>query len=163
MNTEENGRFRLRPASQEEAGLFYSMRPEQDAALGVIGHVRMDFGHGGREFWHTWWARGPEELNSREFKEELTEVVNTLRESVLKDLASMQRFCREHGGAIGGGIVTQNYGYVVETERYRYCLRCNPAPGDYQAYLTCFDKQVQEMNRTGRKLPENSMTMGGQI
>ena len=42
----------------------------------------------------------------------------------------------------------QNYGYVVETENYRYCLRCNPVPGDYQAYLTCFDKRVQEMGQT---------------
>ena len=40
----------------------------------------------------------------------------------------------------------QNYGYVVETENYRYCLRCNPVHGDYQAYLACFDLRVQEMN-----------------
>ena len=31
-----------------------------------------------------------------------------------------------------------------ETERYRYCLRCNPVRGDYQAYLTAFDLRTQE-------------------
>ena len=39
-----------------------------------------------------------------------------------------------------------NYGYIVETENYRYCLRCNPVPGDYQAYLTAFDLRVQRQN-----------------
>lgn len=29
---------------------------------------------------------------------------------------------------------------------YRYCLRCNPVPGDYQAYLTCFDLDRQRLN-----------------
>ncbi len=42
---------------------------------------------------------------------------------------------------------------------YRYCLRCNPNPGDYQAYLTCFDKQVQEMNQSQESGP--AMTMEG--
>ena len=43
--TSENGVL-LRPASLEEAGLFYSEPDaEQDKALGTVGHVRMDFGH----------------------------------------------------------------------------------------------------------------------
>ena len=58
----------------------------------------------------------------------------------------MRRFCREAGGELGENFGIRQYGYVVETEHYRYCLRCNPFPGDYQAYLTCFDKRVQEMN-----------------
>lgn len=46
----ENG-VQLRPASIEEAGLFYSeLDQKQDEALGTVGHIRMDFGSGGREF-----------------------------------------------------------------------------------------------------------------
>ena len=56
----------------------------------------------------------------------------------------MRSYCHDHGGEIEGGICTQNYGYTVETERYRYLLRCNPIEGDYQAYLSCFDKQAQK-------------------
>jgi len=74
----------IRPARPEEAGLFYAQHPEEDKRLGAVGHVRMDFGRSGNEFWHTWWPRGPEELNSPVFKAELQEVVDTLRESVLK-------------------------------------------------------------------------------
>ncbi len=70
-------KFTARPASFDEAGLFYAMTPEEDQRLGCIGHVRMDFGHRGQEFWHTWWPRGPEELNSPEFKAELQEVVDS--------------------------------------------------------------------------------------
>ena len=111
--------FHIRPARPEEAGLFYIPHPEEDKRLGTIGHVRMDFGRSGNEFWHTWGPRGPEELNSPAFKAELQEVVDTLRESVLKKRFAMERFCYEHGGKIDGGW-TQNYSYIVETEHYRY-------------------------------------------
>ena len=137
--------FHIRPARPEEAGLFYTPHPEEDKRLGTIGHVRMDFGRSGNEFWHTWWPRGPEELNSPVFKTELQEVVDTLRESVLKNRFAMERFCYEHGGKISDGW-TQNYGYIVETEHYRYCLRCNPSPGDYNGYLTAYDLDVQRQN-----------------
>ena len=92
------------PASPEEAGLFYALPHEKDVELSAIGHIRIDFGYEGQEFWHTWWPRGPEELNTPEFKEELDKVVNDLRQSVLKSLSSMRRYCRgQESGAITGG------------------------------------------------------------
>ena len=81
----ENMKFHIRPARPEEAGLFYAQHPEEDKRLGAVGCVRMDFGRSGNEFWHTWWPRGSEKLNSPAFKLELQEVVDTLRESVLKN------------------------------------------------------------------------------
>ena len=145
-NTKSEPKFSVRPASPNEAGLFFALPKEQDAELGTIGHVRIDFGGEGKKFWHTWWPRGKEELNSPEFKAELQELVNELRETgPLKSLSAMSGYCAEHGGQIEGGW-RQNYGYVVETKHYRYCLRCNPGPGDYQSYLTVFDLRVQRMN-----------------
>ena len=141
-------RHLLCPASPEEAGLFYALTPEKNEELGAIGHVRIDFGYEGKEFWHTWWPRGPEELNTQEFRDELGMVVNDLRKSVLKDLSSMRRYCYGSEGAIKGGTCCQNYGFTLETERYLYRLRCNPIEGDYQAYLSCFDKQAQQMGLT---------------
>ena len=90
--------FHIRPARPEEAGLFYTPHPEEDKRLGTVGHVRMDFGRSGNEFWHTWWPRGPEELNSPAFKAELQQIVGKLREDVLKSRFAMERFCYEHGG-----------------------------------------------------------------
>ena len=156
-------KYLVRPASPEEAGLFYAQAPEQDEALGAIGHVRIDFGHGGKEFWHTWHPRGAEELNSPEFKAELDEVVGQLRKSVLQDLSSMRSYCYHHGGEIEGGICTQNYGYTVETERYRYLLRCNPIEGDHQAYLSCFDKQAQKLSKEETLVDRASFANGDQM
>ena len=147
-----NQTFAIRPASPEEAGIFYAQTPEQDTALGAIGHVRMDFGRSGKDFWHTWHPRGPEELNNTAFKAELQEVVDELRASVLKDYNAMTRYCESHGGKIDGGWV-QNYGYIIETEGYRYCLRCNPVQGDYQAYLTIFDLNVQRQGMIHAEKP----------
>jgi len=156
-------KFIPRPASPEEAGLFYALPPERDGELGAIGHVRMDFGRSGTEFWHTWWPRGPEKLNTEEFKNELGEVMDELRKSVLKDLGSMMSYCYTHGGEIKGGACCQNHGFVIETDRYLYRLRCNPVHGDYQAYLSCFDKQAQKLGMTekGPQQLEQGMTMGG--
>lgn len=146
------------PASPDEAGLFYAQTRDQDEALGAIGHVRMDFGRSGKEFWHTWWPRGPKELNSPEFKEELGEVIDKLRETVLKDLPSMRSYCNANGGAIdSSGPYPRNYGYTVETERYTYRLRCTPTQGDYNAYLSCFDKQAQKLAQA----QTSEITMGG--
>ena len=131
--TSENGVL-LRPASLEEAGLFYSeLDAEQDKALGTVGHIRMDFGHNGKEFWHTWWPHNEDQLNTPEFKDELQTIVDTLRtDGPLKDLTAMRSFCAQNGGAITRD--GRSFGYVVETDRYRYYLRCTPSPGDYQGY-----------------------------
>lgn len=141
-------RHRLRPASPEEAELFYALPPAKDKELGAIGHVRIDFGRSGTEFHHTWWPRGPEELNTREFRDELGLVVDDLRKGVLKSLGAMYGYCFSHGGPIAGGSCCQNYGYVLKTERYVYRLRCNPTPGDYQAYLSCFVNQEKKLGLT---------------
>lgn len=140
----ENG-VQLRPASIEEAGLFHSELDEkQDEALGTVGHIRMDFGSGGKEFWHTWWPHNADRFNTLEFKEDLQAIVDTLRENgPLKDLASMSNYCHKNGGAITED--SRSFGYVAETDHYRYCLRCTPTPGDYQGYLYCYDKRQQEM------------------
>ena len=98
--------FRVQPAQPEEAGAFFAQTPEQYAQMGAIGCVRMDFGKRGTAFWHTWHPRGREELNSPEFKAELQQVVDTLRETVLKDLSSMRHFCYENGGKIPGVLIS---------------------------------------------------------
>lgn len=116
----------LRPASREEAGLFYSELDEgKDEALGTVGHLRLDFGSGGKEFWSTWWPHNRDQLNTPEFKQDLQEFVDALRESgPLKNLAAMGAYCRQQGGAITED--GRSYGYIAETEHYRYCLRCTP-------------------------------------
>ena len=139
--------IQLRPASVEEAGLFYSQMEEgEDQALGTVGHLRMDFGQGGGEFWATWWAHNAGHLTTPEFQKELQQVVDELhRSGPLKDLKAMRSYCGSHGGAIEDDGAT--YGYIAETDHYRYCLRCTPLPGHYQGYLYCYDLRQQRMSQ----------------
>ena len=137
--------FALRPASREEAGLFYSQLDEaEDTVLGTVGHVRMDFGSSGKGFHHSWWPHNGDRFNTDEFKGELQEVVDALRAvGPLKDLPSMRSYCYRNGG-----VITEEgrcFGYIVETEHYRYCLRCTPSPGYDQGYLYCYDLRQQQM------------------
>ena len=144
----ENQISALRPASREEAGLFYSV-DEQDEVLGTVGHLRMDFGSSGQAFWHTWWPHNGDQFNTPEFKEALRRMVDALREDgPLQDLSSMRTYCLQHGGAITED--GRSYGYIAETEHYRFCLRCTPFPGDYQGYLYCYDLRQQSMRQRDR-------------
>ena len=139
------------PASRSEAGLFYALKPELDELLGGVGHLRMDFGRRGTEFWTSWFDHCGDKLNTPEFKAEIDEVVNELRETVLKDRSTMRSYCGDFGGELGKDYGEGQYGYVVETEHYRYCLRCKPQEGGYDAYLWTFDRRVQEMNQAQKK------------
>ena len=92
--------FDLRPASVEEAGLFYS-NDERDEALGTVGHLRMDFGSGGKGFHHTWWPHNEDRFNTPEFKEALQKFVDAMRQDgPLKNLAAMNTYCWHNGGEI---------------------------------------------------------------
>lgn len=106
----------------------------------------MDFGHGGKEFWHTWWPHNEDRFNTPEFKEVLQRFVDHLHQAgLLKNLGAMDAYCWQHGGAITED--RRSYGYIAETENYRFCLRCIPFPGEYQGYLYCYDLRQQEMYR----------------
>ena len=143
---QDDRKFAIKAASFDEAALFYAMTPEEDQRLGCIGHVRMDFGHQGQEFWHTWWPHNEDRFNTPEFKEVLQRFVDDLRQTgLLKNLGAMDAYCWQHGGSITED--RRSYGYIAETENYRFCLRCTPFPGEYQGYLYCYDLCQQEMYR----------------
>jgi hypothetical protein len=114
--------FILRPAASGETGLFFALSKEQDEKLGTVGHLRIDFGSNGHEFWHTWWPRDYERPYSSAFESDLKMVVDDLRNNgPLESFSAMQQYCCLHCGKIEGSW-HQNYGHVMETEHYRYCL-----------------------------------------
>lgn len=91
---QDNREFVLRPASLDEVGLFYS-EEKLDEALGTVGHLRMDFGHGEKEFWHTWWPHNEDRFNTPEFKEVLQRFVDDLRQTgLLKNLGAMDAYAQ---------------------------------------------------------------------
>ena len=152
----EKEKYHIRPARPDEAGLFYALPPGEDERLGTVGHLQMDFGRGGKEFWRIWWP-SVEKGSLPAFKTELEAVVATLRKNVLKDRFAMERFCRRHDGKISGGR-TQSCGYIVETAHYRYCLRCCPSSGSSGADLICYALDVQRQNMAQEKSPVGRVT-----
>jgi hypothetical protein len=146
--------FEIRTFSPEEAALFYS-NDEKDKELGCIGHLRGDFGHKGKEFWHTWFDHQAE-LNTPEFKVDIAAVINELHaRGPLKDLGSMANYCYEHREAqIQGAWHPDTYGFCVDTDRYRYCIRCFPQQGDNNFYVYCYQHKNER---------QHEKTEGGQI
>lgn len=121
----------------------------------------MDFGHGGREFWHSWWPHNGDRFNTPEFKEVLQRLVDNLRQTgLLKNLGAMDAYCWQHGGAITED--RRSYGYIAETENYRFCLRCTPLPGEYQGYLYCYDLRQQQMAQQNRLVGRATYANGEQ-
>ena len=133
----------LLPFSGEEKSLFYSAPKEtDDAPLAAVGHLRADFGSSGKDFRNSWTPHNGDRFNTPEFKSELREIMDGLRENgPLKSLSAMRRYCAERGEA--AQLEEGAYGFIAETERFRYALRFTPSPGQYQLYLYAYDKEGQ--------------------
>lgn len=146
-------KLNIRPLSKEEATLFYS-NDAKDKELGCIGHLRGDFGHRGKEFWHTWFDHQGE-LNTPEFKADIGTVINELRtHGPLKNLTDMAKYCHNHQEAqMPGASQPDTYGFCIDTEHYRYCVRCFPQQGDNNFYIYCYknsNEQQLEITESGQ-------------
>ena len=132
-------KFEWQPLGRENIDLVYS-DAEKDAERRCIGHLRGDFGRGGKEFYTTWFPHA-EEFRTPAFGPELDEVVNDAREKggLLASLSSMSSNCYKLESTPSKSWNTK-YCFKLETEQHKYCLRCNPARGDYNFYLYCYDK-----------------------
>lgn len=69
----------VRALTQPEQKYTYSQSTQIAGQTGCIGHLRGDFAPSGYGFYTTWFDTR-EQWKSDEFKEELDEVINTLRE-----------------------------------------------------------------------------------
>ena len=107
----------------------YNQSSQLEGQTGCIGHLRGDFG-AGKEFYTSWFDHR-REYKTDEFKAELDEVVNTLREKngLLCTRDSMTRFCYQNPEAEFEGNYCAEYGFKVQTPQHTYMLRCNPNYG----------------------------------
>lgn len=143
MQTEKGGetmKYEVKCAAEEHKTMFYSdCSPELREAC--VGHLRMDFGRVGKEFYSTWWGNRPE-LNDKTFRNELDDVINALRkDGLLKSRSEMMKFCSENSHLPLG----ESRGFAVETEQHLFLFRCKPQVGDYDCYCYCYNKQELQM------------------
>lgn len=120
---------------------FFS-NSEPRETVGVIGHLRGDFGKNGHEFWTTWFDTNPK-LNTVKFKEEIDSVINELRETILKDRKSMNTAARQYSQSKIVSESGETYGVFIETDSYEYSIRMNVNAGTYDFYCYCADKRMQ--------------------
>ena len=126
--------------TEAEELLFYSDK-ERDAALGTIGHLRIDFGRSGEKFNCTWFDHANSEKNDSHFKESFDIFIDDLRTGVLKSRAEMRKFCYGKDECRNSHSYTEDcWGFRVLSDRYAYYIRCTPGAGDYECYIYAYDK-----------------------
>lgn len=118
--------------------LYFSRGEEQDKAVGCVGHLRGDFGSGGKQFFTTWWLHQNDALNTPAFKADIDRAVNWLREqpdSPLRDFDTMKRCCERYGRSCAiKGTLLPSCAFMAKTKQYVYMIRCTPVKGDYHFY-----------------------------
>lgn len=149
--------FEMRAVRPDETKLLYTDN-EYEHEQWCIGHLRLDFGRSGNEFWHTWWGHN-DELNTPEFKREFDSVINALRDGgPLNNLKEMKSFCNQHQAAnLATQTVGASYGFIGETENYRYAFRLTDS--GYNGYIYCYDKLEQAIVQESQQSQEPELGM----
>lgn len=111
----------LTPFKPGEEKIFTYNREEGNTC---IGHIAGDFGNDGERFYSNWQDR-ENGRNTPEFQGELHSAVYALRQSLLKDNASMLAHCQNHPEALlNSGDDYKIYGFELETDTRRYFASC---------------------------------------
>ena len=63
----------------------------------------------------------------------------------------MFEYCCSNGEKLDGGT-GGSFGFIAESENYRYCLRCTPRNNDY-SYIYIYDIRRQELNMKNEEKP----------
>ena len=137
--------YTIRLMKPEEYNFAYTQKQHILEDSGCIGHLRVDLGSNGQDFYSNWDDHRPE-LKSPEFKQEFDDVVNALREQeisgcFLKDRDSLKKFCSQFPEA----KMTEDgreYGFRLDTDDYSYMMRLNPNRGEYAAYIYAYERDL---------------------
>lgn len=113
-----------------------------EGQTGCIGHLRGDFADSGYGFYATWFDHRAQ-WKTDEFKAELDDVINALREDkgLLHNRYDMSAFAKRSPESAFKGNYCTEFCFRVDTEKYAYLLRCNPIRGDYNFYCYCYVRE----------------------
>lgn len=148
-----------RPASAEEAGLFYGpLNVHMEMERGYICIFSIDFGEQFDQFNHQWEPQNGNRYCTPEFKREFQCVVDSLRRhGPLKDYESMLSYCKNHGGVIKHDAERMEYGYIAKTPAYQYCLRCSTIRREFQGFdaiMICYDLNQMRLGQEQAQLEQ---------
>ena len=147
--------FDKRPLTLEEDKYTFSNSHQISSQCGLIGYLRADMGTDGNGFFSTWFDFR-KDLKTDDFKTELDEVINSLREEgdILHSRGALAAYCYSTPQA---RMETEQkcyeyYGVRVDTEKYAYLMRLNPNKGEYNLYCYCYrrdwlDNHIRQARR----------------
>ena len=126
--------YPMRPfIGDEEASLFYSAADAVsgdsdysriDEACGTVTHVRGYFDNSGEGLCTTFFGHNGNRLTTPKFTAELKKFMDSLRkDGPLQSTRTLRRFCAENGEGKLPEQGREEYGFIAETEQYRFCLR----------------------------------------
>ena len=130
--------FDVQPGIFGTETLYYS---DSDQEHRCVGHVRGGFGHGGNEYYASFWPHQGADQADEAFHAELNALVVSLRKSLLKDRPAMRRYIQHHPTLVLEAGDLMSYGYRVETDRRVYYIRCTPHPGVYDFYIYAYRRE----------------------
>lgn len=146
--------YPMRPfIGNEEASLFYSAPDAVSGELdtsrideerGTVAHVRGYFDNSGEGLCTTFFGHNDNRLTTPKFTAELKKFMDSLRkDGPLQSVRTLRRFCAENGEGKLPDQARNEYGFISETELYRFCLRLSPQRDVYQVYVYAYDLNAQ--------------------
>ena len=134
---------RLEPVQTEAEELLFYTDKLLDEKDGCIGHLRIDFGKSGDQFFSTWSDHSNKDGNDSIFKKEFDAFINDLRQNVLKSRRDMRDYCRGKDDCRNTHSYYDDcWGFRCLTNKYAYYVRCTPVEGDYECYVYAYDKSI---------------------
>lgn len=130
--------YEKRAMTSEEDKYTFSQSSQICGQTGLIGYLRADMDSDGNGFFSNWfdWRK---DLKTDEFKKELDEIINSLREEgdILHNRGALAVYCRNTPQA-RMNTEQEYYGVRVDTDKYAYLIRLNPNKGEYNMYCYCY-------------------------
>lgn len=124
-------RINIRAMTPDERGFSYT-QPDLFEATGCIGHLRVDMGNTGTQFFSSW-DDHQADLKTAAFKTEFDQFINAMRNDpehgeILRSRATLASYCLRHPDS--GFENSREYGFRADTDKYSYLLRLNPKRGE---------------------------------
>lgn len=125
---------------------FYSRSQAEPFCL---GHIRIDFGKEGDEYWAKFFEHThTSTLMTEALRKEANQHVQGLYQSgMTQRLKGMRGYCEAHPEAVIGTLPdgwNDEYGFVTHSENLTFYTRCRPICGDYQAYIYIYTRHFEE-------------------
>ena len=135
----------VRRAARDEQNFAYTQDDATLAASGAIGHLRVDMGQGGEEFYADWTDHAANGVPDG-FNAYFDALISALRtnpafDKMLESREALSRYCYGHRG---GRIPNEDnsYAFRVDGGEYSVLLRLTPNRGEHNVYAYCYSREA---------------------